>query len=170
MKIQFEGEKVVSLRKYLADNRIDQIEDDQEFMESEYNAVQTYCEIIEYLITDDDLETIKSRGLEESFINWKETYLKDLWEELGEVPMNPETEENIMSRYGISVMEILKRTVIVEAENLEEAIQKVKEAVEREEIILDVDDYDDREIIPSEYFEDGKVPEGKDVSFYWHIG
>ncbi len=160
----------MSLRKYLADNRIDQIEDDQEFMESEYNAVQTYCEIIEYLITDDDLETIKSRGLEESFINWKETYLKDLWEELGEVPMNPETEENIMSRYGISVMEILKRTVIVEAENLEEAIQKVKEAVEREEIILDVDDYDDREIIPSEYFEDGKVPEGKDVSFYWHIG
>ena len=68
-----------------------------------------------------------------------------------------------MSRYGISVREILKRTVIVEAENLEEAIQ-------REEIILDVDDYDDREIVPSEYFEDGKVPEGKDVSFYWHIG
>lgn len=75
-----------------------------------------------------------------------------------------------MTRYGISVKEILKRTVIVEAENLEEAIQKVEEAVEREEIILDVDDYDDREIIPSEYFEDGKVPEGEDVSFYWHIG
>ena len=75
-----------------------------------------------------------------------------------------------MTRYGISVKEILKRTVIVEAENLEEAIQKVEEAVEHEEIILDVDDYDDREIIPSEYFEDGKVPEGEDVSFYWHIG
>ncbi len=42
--------------------------------------------------------------------------------------------------------------------------------MEREEIILDVDDYDDREIIPSEYFEGGKVPEGKDASFYWHIG
>ena len=75
-----------------------------------------------------------------------------------------------MTQYGISVREILKRTVIVEAESLEEAIQKVEDAVEREEIILDVDDYDDREIIPSEYFEDGKVPEGKDVSFYWHIG
>ena len=62
---------------------------------------------------------------------------------------------NIMSRYGISVREILKRTVIVEAENLEEAIQKVENAVDREEIILDVDDYDDREIIPSEYFEGG---------------
>ena len=75
-----------------------------------------------------------------------------------------------MARYGISVREILKRTVIVEAENLKEAIRKVEEAVEREEIILDVDYYDDREIIPSEYFEGGKVPEGKDVSFYWHIG
>ena len=58
----------------------------------------------------------------------------------------------------------------MEAENLKEAIRKVEEAVEREEIILDVDDYDDREIVPSEYFEGGKVPEGKDVSFYWHIG
>lgn len=75
-----------------------------------------------------------------------------------------------MARYGISVKEILKRTVIVEAENLEEAIQKVEEAVKREDIILDVDDYDDREIVPSEYFEGGKVPDGEDVSFYWHIG
>lgn len=75
-----------------------------------------------------------------------------------------------MSKYGISVREILKRTVIVEAENIEEAIKKVEEAVDREEIILDVDDYDDREIMPSEYFENGKVPDGEDVSFYWHIG
>lgn len=75
-----------------------------------------------------------------------------------------------MSKYGISVREILKRTVIVEAENLEEAIQKVEDAVERDEIILDVDDYDDREIVPSEYWEGGKVSEGEDVSFYWCIG
>lgn len=75
-----------------------------------------------------------------------------------------------MSKYGISVREILKRTVIVEAESLEEAIEKVEEAVERDEINLDVDDYDDREIIPSEYWKDGKVPDGEDVSFYWHIG
>lgn len=46
----------------------------------------------------------------------------------------------------------------------------VEVAVNREGIILDVDDYDDREIVPSEYFESGKVPDGKDVSFYWHIG
>lgn len=75
-----------------------------------------------------------------------------------------------MAQYGISVREILKRTVIAEAESLEEAIQKVEEAVECDEIVLDVDDYNDREIIPAEYWEDGKVPEGEDVSFFWHIG
>lgn len=75
-----------------------------------------------------------------------------------------------MSKYGISVREILKRTVIVEAKNLKEALQKVEEAVERDEIILDADDYDDREIVPSEYFEGGEVPEGEDVSFYWQLG
>ena len=76
-----------------------------------------------------------------------------------------------MSRYGISVREILKRTVIVEAENTEEAMQKVKEAVERDEIILDADDYDDREIEPSPYFGNGsgEVPEGEDVSSYWQL-
>lgn len=77
---------------------------------------------------------------------------------------------NIMAQFGISVKEILKRTVIVDAESLEEAMQKVEGAVECDEIILDVDDYDGREIVPSEYFEGGKVPEGQDVSFYWHIG
>ncbi len=77
-----------------------------------------------------------------------------------------------MAQYGISVREILKRTVIVEAENLEEAIQKVEDAYEREKIVLDVDDYDETEIEPSPYFGNGsgEVPEGEDVSFYWHIG
>lgn len=75
-----------------------------------------------------------------------------------------------MSKYGITIRETLKRTVIVEAEDLGEAMYKVENAVERGEIILDVDDYDDREIVPSEYFEGGKVPEGQDVSSYWYIG
>lgn len=65
-----------------------------------------------------------------------------------------------MAQYGISVRGILKRTVIVEAENIDEAIQKVEE-VGREEIILGVDDYDDREIMPTEYWDGGKVPDGK---------
>ena len=74
-----------------------------------------------------------------------------------------------MRRYGISVREILKRTVIVEAENVEDAVWKVEEAVEREEVLLDVDDYDDREIVPSEYWEGGRIPDGEDVSCYWQL-
>ena len=35
-----------------------------------------------------------------------------------------------MPRYGISVREILKRTVIVEAENAEDAVRKAEEAVD----------------------------------------
>lgn len=95
MKTQFRGYggKFMSLRKYLEENRIDQIEDDQEFVEAEHDAIQTYCEICGYSITDEDLKTIKSRGMEECFADWKETYVKDLWEEFGEIPMNPETEE-----------------------------------------------------------------------------
>ena len=58
--------------------------------------------------------------------------------------------------YGISVKEILKRTVIVEAENVEDAVRKAEEAVECEEVILDVDDFDDREIVPSEYWGGGQ--------------
>lgn len=75
-----------------------------------------------------------------------------------------------MAQYGISVREILKRTVIVEAESLEEAMQKVEAAVERNEIILEVDDYDEREIVPSEYFEGGKVPVGENIGHYLILG
>lgn len=76
-----------------------------------------------------------------------------------------------MSKYGISVKEIFKRTVIVEAENIEEAIQKVNNAYEQGKIVLDMDDYDDTEIEHSPYFGKGtgEVPEGEDVSFYWHL-
>lgn len=77
-----------------------------------------------------------------------------------------------MARYGINVTEILKRTIVVEAENIDEAIQKVNDAYEEKKIVLDVDDYNEAKIEPSQYFGNGsgEVPEGKDVSFYWHLG
>ena len=74
-----------------------------------------------------------------------------------------------MAQYGISVREILKRTVIVEAESIEEAIQKVEEAVKSDELRLDIDDYENREIVLSEYWDGGKIPEGEDVSFYFNL-
>ena len=38
-----------------------------------------------------------------------------------------------------------------------------------EEVLLDVDDYDDREIVPSEYWEGGRIPDVEDVSCYWQL-
>lgn len=74
-----------------------------------------------------------------------------------------------MGRYAISVKEILKRTVIVEADNITEAVEIVKNAVWSDKILLDEDDYDDREIEPSEYWPDGVVSESEDVSDYFHL-
>lgn len=41
----------------------------------------------------------------------------------------------------------------------------------RDEIILDADDFDEREMIPSEYFGNGtgEIPIGEDVSYYYHL-
>lgn len=102
MKARFDQEwrDIMSLKKYLEDNKIDSIKDDQEFVEVEYDAVQTYCEICGYLISNEDLEIIRSRELEENYINWKQVYVKDLWEDFGEIPMNPETEKIEESWHG----------------------------------------------------------------------
>lgn len=76
----------------------------------------------------------------------------------------------LMQEYGVSVREILKRTVIVKARNAEDAIKKVEDAIERVELILDADDFYDREIRLYECWEDGKAPAGEDISYYWHLG
>lgn len=83
----------MSLRKYLEDSKINYIKDDQEFMESEYNAVFTYCENCMYKISTDDMKEIESRGLSGAYIERKDYYVHDLWEDFGEVSMNPDTEE-----------------------------------------------------------------------------
>ena len=72
-------------------------------------------------------------------------------------------------KFAIRVEEILARTVIVEAEDLEEAIEKVEDACNCDEIYLDADDFFERNVQPSENFKDGIVPDGRDVSFYEHL-
>ncbi len=80
------------LLEYLHENKIDQIPDDQEFVEAEYDAVMEYCIERNFNISDEDMKTIISRALEDSFYNCKEYYVKDLWMEFGDIPMNSETE------------------------------------------------------------------------------
>lgn len=45
----------------------------------------------------------------------------------------------------------------------------VAEAVARCDIVLDSDDYWDREICPSDNWDGGKVPLEEDVSYYYHL-
>ncbi len=73
-------------------------------------------------------------------------------------------------KYAINVKEILVKTVIVDADNINDAVAKVEEAVERDDIVLDPDaDYDESEVTPSGQFENGLVPDGADVSRCFHL-
>ena len=72
-------------------------------------------------------------------------------------------------KFAIRVEEILARTVIVEAYDLEEAIEKAEDACNCDEICLGVDDFFERNVHPSEIFKGGIVPDGRDVSFYEHL-
>lgn len=74
-----------------------------------------------------------------------------------------------MAKYAIRIKETLARTVIVDAEDLENALQQTEDAVSSDKIILDVDDFDDREIEPADWTENGLVPEHKDVSYYYQL-
>ena len=75
----------MSLAGYLKALKIDDIEDDQEFMDAEYNAIHAFCKICGYSLRDADLETVKYRGMEECFISWQELYAEDLQQESGRV-------------------------------------------------------------------------------------
>lgn len=85
-------ESVMTLREYLKELKIDQIEDDEEFCDKEHDAIMNYCTERKFLITDADLSCIVNRGLNDSYEYRRAEYIKNLWLEFGDVPMNPETE------------------------------------------------------------------------------
>lgn len=73
-------------------------------------------------------------------------------------------------KFAIRVEEILARTVIVESADIEDALEKLDEACNSENFLLDgVEDFFERKIFPSDRYENGIVPEGADVSFYEHL-
>ncbi len=74
-----------------------------------------------------------------------------------------------MKRYGIEVKEILKRTVIVEADSCQEAIQKVEKVVSEDKILLEAEDFKEREINISDYWFSGEVPKGEDIGFFDYL-
>ena len=73
-------------------------------------------------------------------------------------------------KYAIRVEETIGRTIIVEAENIEDAIEMVEDAANNDKILLDgIEDFVGREVKPSDVFEGGIVPDDRDVSYYEHL-
>ena len=73
-------------------------------------------------------------------------------------------------KFAIRVEEVIGRTIIVEAEDLEEAVEKVEEACNNDDIFLDgIEDFVERNVFPSDNFKNGIVEDGRDVSFYEHL-
>lgn len=54
------GINLMTLKKYLLDQNIDQIEDDEEFCRVEYETIRDYCS--SHTLTEDDVQEIESRG------------------------------------------------------------------------------------------------------------
>lgn len=59
------------LREFLQNREIDQIEDDEEFCKEEYDAIFDYCTEKNFEVSEDDMQEIINRGLEDSFDFWK---------------------------------------------------------------------------------------------------
>lgn len=72
-------ESVMTLREYLKELKIDQIEDDEEFCDKEHDAIMNYCTERKFLITDNDLACIVNRGLNESYELQRAEYIENLW-------------------------------------------------------------------------------------------
>lgn len=71
-------------------------------------------------------------------------------------------------KYAIRIEETLGRTVIVEADSIEAAIEHVENLANNNTINLDAEDFTSREVFPSEIFANGIVPKDRDVSFFEH--
>lgn len=61
-----------------------------------------------------------------------------------------------MRNYEISVKEVLERVVRVKANSLEDALAKIQEMYDNEEIVLDSTDFQDYEITPLNDYLEGK--------------
>lgn len=56
-----------NLAAWLKYNKVDEIEDDEEFCKTEHEVVRDYCEKRRFILSLEDMETIRSRGLENDF-------------------------------------------------------------------------------------------------------
>ena len=73
-----------------------------------------------------------------------------------------------MSQYAVEIKETLSRTVIVEdAASFLDAVDQVTDAYRNCDIVLDADDFDDKEIGPSETFGEAPIAENDERLEYY---
>ena len=53
-----------------------------------------------------------------------------------------------METFKIEIQELLSKTIEIQAENIEEAIEKVNQMYRKEEIVLDYSNFVNKKIIP----------------------
>lgn len=56
-----------NLLAWLHYNKVDQITDDEKFCMMEHDVVMDYCRSRKFCLSDEDMKTIRSRGLEDDF-------------------------------------------------------------------------------------------------------
>lgn len=71
-------------------------------------------------------------------------------------------------KFAVKIKETLERTVIIEAEDKYQALEIVEDKA-NDEINLDAKDFSGREVLISDEFPDGVVPDDADVSHYMHV-
>ena len=67
----------MTLRKYLLDKNIDQIEDDEEFCQEEFETIRDYCN--EHMVTEDDVKELNREGMT-SISLWRNKNGNEHWE------------------------------------------------------------------------------------------
>ena len=55
-------------------NELSSIIDDQEYMEKEFEVVREYCNERNFELSEDELKTIKTIGLEDWIADWRSEY------------------------------------------------------------------------------------------------
>lgn len=60
--------------KTILSKKIDVIEDDQDFMIAEHNAILEYCSDKNFILSDSDMRTIIERGHKGFFEDWKDRF------------------------------------------------------------------------------------------------
>ena len=69
---------VGELTKAIADAEIDDIEDDQEFVEAENDFIRNYCIERNFNISEEDMNEIRERAMEDAFDFWKNEFENEM--------------------------------------------------------------------------------------------